>query len=111
MSKTYQVEISASDWTILEWKHVDANQYIRDLVMSRVNVGIKELAEYEIQRRLLDPTWTGPIPADYRELLNGMEIKSARQMMLETAELQKEMMANPDVAYTKPAPSNMSMKP
>lgn len=111
MAKTYRVTISDNDWRLLAWKFVDPNQHIDDIVTGRVNVAIKELAEQEIKRRLADPNWDSPIPADYKQVLDGMIIKSANQMMQETAEYQAEMVKNPDYATTVPAPQAILLKP
>lgn len=110
MAKTYRVNISDTDWKILEWKFVDPNKHIDDLVTGRVNVAIKELAEAEIKRRLIDPNWDSPIPADYRQVLEGMVIKSANQMMQETAAYQEELIKNPDIANSAASPSSFFPK-
>lgn len=110
MAKTYSVEISDVDWKVLAWKHVDVNQHIDDLVTNRAKIGIKELAEAEIARRHEDPNWTDPIPASYEEILEGMVIKTAAEMMAESTEYIMRMVPNPDIANEEPAPSGFYPK-
>lgn len=105
MAKTYTVDVSDLELQILAWKYVDPNQHIDDIVTNRVKIAIKELAEFEIQRRFNDPNWNDPIPADYEEVLAGMVIKSAREMQEESAEFTQQMVINPDIANETPAPS------
>lgn len=105
--KTYTIDVSDLDLQLLSWKYVDPNQHIDDVVTHRVKIAIKELAEIEIQRRLADPNWAEPIPADYEEILAGMIIKSARESQIESAEYSVEMVKNPDYATDHPCPSSI----
>ena len=110
MPKTYNVEVSDLDWKVLAWKHVNVGQHIDDIVTSRARIGIKDLAEAEIARRQADPAWTDPIPANYEEILEEMEIKSAAQMMAEGNAYMQAMVANPDFASDNPTPSGFAPK-
>lgn len=106
MTVRYTVDISDLDWKVLAWKHVNPHQHIDDLVTNRAKIALEDIAKQEIDRRLNDPNWTSPIPADYEVLLQGVTIKTAKQMHDESDAYMQAMVADPDFANNNPiAPS------
>lgn len=102
MAKTIVVEVSDLDLRVLQWKHVNPHQHIDDMVTNRINIAIKEKAEEQIRNWLADPEFKDPIPADHRTIVEGMELKSAKQIMEEETERVKALVANPDSAMPAP---------
>lgn len=111
MARRFNVDVTDLEWKLLAWKHVDPHQFIDDFVTNRINIAMDEIAANEIKRRLADPTWTEPIPADKREIFDTLELKSALQLQKEATVRIVAMMENPDAAYDIPVPEPVAVKP
>lgn len=111
MAKRYFVEVTDMEWKALSWKYVDPHQHIDDLVTERIKSAMKEIADNEIKRRLSDPNWTEPIPADRTMIFNSLILKSAKQLRDEDTARMIIMVQNPDVGGTIPVPEPTSVKP
>lgn len=96
MAKRYRVDVNEAEFAALTWKFLDPHQAIDDFVTARVQQKMDEIAATEIQRRLNDPAWTRPIPADKLEVFNDLILKSARQLRDEDTIRMVKMVANPD---------------
>jgi hypothetical protein len=111
MAKRFIIDITDLQWKALAWKHVDPHQFIDDFVTNRINLAMDEIATQEIKRRLADPTWTEPIPADKRQIFETLELKSALQLQKEDTVRILAMVENPDIGGAMPVPTNVSVKP
>lgn len=111
MAKRFTVDVTDLEWKALSWKHVDPHQFIDDFVTNRINIAMDEIATQEIKRRLADPNWTEPIPADKKEIFDTLILKSALQLQKEATERMVAMVADPDVGGAMPVPTNVDVKP
>lgn len=111
MAKRFTVDVTDLEWKLLAWKHVDPHQFIDDFVTNRIKIAMDEIATNEIKRRLADPTWTEPIPADKNQVFETLEIKSALQLQKEATIRIVAMMEDPDVGGAMPVPQNITVKP
>jgi len=111
MAKRFTIDITDTQWKALAWKHVDPHQFIDDFVTSRITVAMDEIANNEIKRRLADPNWTEPIPADKTQIFDTLILKSALQMQQETTARMLAMVADADIGGAMPVPSPTSVKP
>jgi hypothetical protein len=111
MAKRYRIDITDLQWKALAWKHVDPHQFIDDFVTARITTAMDEIATQEIKRRLADPTWTEPIPADKIRVFDTLVLKSALQQQQEDTVRMLAMMEDPDVGAAIPVPSPTSVKP
>lgn len=111
MAKRFTVDVTDLEWKVLAWKHVDPHQFIDDFVTNRINIAMDEIATNEIKRRLADPNWTQPIPADKREIFDTLELKSALQLQKEATVRIVAMMEDPDAGAAIPVPENVTVKP
>jgi hypothetical protein len=96
MTKKYRIDVTDVEFSALQWKFADPHQAIDDFVTERIRLSMDEIATREIQRRLNDPTWTKPIPADKMEVFNDLILKSAKQIRDEDTIRMVKMVANPD---------------
>lgn len=106
----FTVEVTDLEYRILDHVYGDPGAHIDMVVTRRARNGIKDLAEFEIKRRHDDPTWTDPIPANYEEILEEMEIKSQKEMFVANDEYTRNLVANPDYGLTHQAPSGFYPK-
>ena len=111
MAKRYIIDITDLQWKALAWKHVNPHQFIDDFVTERITKAMDEIATLEIKRRLADPTWTEPIPADKTQVFDTLILKSALQQQQEDTVRMLAMMENADIGGAMPVPSNISVKP
>jgi hypothetical protein len=111
MAKRYTIDITDLQWKALSWKHVDPHQFIDDFVTGRIIAAMDEIATQEIKRRLADPTWTEPIPADKTQIFDTLILKSALQQQQEDTVRMLAMMEDPDAGGAMPVPSPTSVKP
>jgi hypothetical protein len=111
MAKRFTVDVTDTEWKVLAWKYVDPHQHIDDFVTNRIKIAMDEIATAEIKRRLEDPSWTDPIPADKEKIFDTLILKSAWQHQQEDTVRMLAMVADPDVGGAMPVPSNMSVKP
>lgn len=96
MVKRYRIDVTEAEFAALNWKFADPHQAIDDFVTARVQTQMDEIATQEIKRRLADPNWTKPIPADKMEVFNDLILKSAKQLREEDTIRMVKMVANPD---------------
>ena len=111
MAKRFMVDITDLQWKALAWKHVNPHQFIDDFVTERINKAMDEIATNEIKRRLADPTWTLPIPADKLQVFDTLILKSALQHQQEDTVRMLAMVADADVGGAMPVPENITVKP
>lgn len=111
MAKRFTIDVTDMEWKALTWKHVDPHQFIDDFVTNRINIAMDEIATQEIKRRLADPAWTDPIPANKLEVFDTLELKSAIQLQQEDTVRMLAMMQDPDVGGAMPVPEPTSVKP
>lgn len=111
MAKRFTVEVTDLEWKALAWKHVDPHQFIDDFVTNRINIAMDEIATQEIKRRLADPAWTEPIPADKRAIFDTLILKSALQLQQEDTVRILALVENADIGGAMPVPTNVSVKP
>ncbi len=111
MTKRFTVEVTDLEWKALTWKYVDPHQHIDDWVTERVRTAMDEIATREIKRRLADPTWTEPIPADKMAVFDNLILKSAMQLQIEDTARIVALVADPDAGAAMPVPSPTSVKP
>ena len=111
MAKRYTVDITDVQWKALAWKHVDPHQFIDDFVTNRIQIAMDEIATEEIKRRLTDPTWTEPIPADKTQIFDTLILKSALQQQKDSTAKMLAMIEDADIGGAMPSPSPISVKP
>lgn len=111
MAKRFTVEVTDNEWKALAWKYVDPHQHIDDFVTNRIKVAMDEIATLEIKRRLSDPTWTEPIPADKNSIFDSLILKSALQVQIEDTARMKIFVANPDDPEGTKIPTQTEVKP
>jgi hypothetical protein len=111
MAKRFTVEVTEMEWKALAWKHVNPHQFIDDFITNRINIAKEEIATNEIKRRLTDPLWTEPIPANKDEIFDTLILKSCLQLQQEDTVRMLAMIADPDVGGALPSPTNISVKP
>jgi hypothetical protein len=111
MAKRYTVDITDVQWKALAWKHVDPHQFIDDFVTARIHTAMDEIATEEIKRRLTDPTWTEPIPADKTQIFDTLILKSALQQQQDSTVRMLAMIEDADIGGAMSVPSPTSVKP
>ena len=111
MAKRYTVDITDVQWKALTWKYVDPHQFIDDFVTARIHTAMDEIATAEIKRRLADPTWTEPIPADKTQIFDTLILKSALQQQKDSTAKMLAMIEDADIGGAMPSPSPISVKP
>jgi hypothetical protein len=111
MAKRFTIDITDLQWKALAWKHVDPHQFIDDFLTNRINIAMDEIATQEIKRRLEDPTWTEPIPANKLEIFDTLILKSALEQQRESTVRMLAMIEDPDVGGAMPVPSPTVVKP
>lgn len=111
MAKRFTVEVTDLEWKALAWKYVNPHQHVDDWVTTRVHSAMDEISTAEIKRRLADPTWTEPIPADKDQIFDSLILKSALQLQKEDTERMLKFVADPDSVEGQQIPTNVSVKP
>jgi hypothetical protein len=111
MAKRFTVEVTDLEWKALAWKYVNPHQHIDDFVTNRIKESMDEIAALEIKRRLADPNWTEPIPADKTAIFDSLILKSALQLQKEDTERMLKFVADPDDPEAQKIPTNVSVKP
>jgi hypothetical protein len=111
MAKRFTVEVTEMEWKALAWKYVNPHQHIDDFITNRINIAKEEIATTEIKRRLSDPNWTEPIPANKEQIFDTLILKSALQLQQESTERMLAMIADADAGAAMPVPTNISVKP
>jgi hypothetical protein len=111
MAKRYTIDITDTQWKALAWKFVDPHQFIDDFVTDRITSAMNEIADREIKRRLADPAWTQPIPADKTQIFDTLILKSALEHQKEDTIRMLAMVADADIGGAMPVPENITVKP
>ncbi len=111
MAKRFTVEVTEAEYKALEWKYIDPHQHIDDFVTNRITEAMTEIANAEIKRRLDDPLWTEPIPADKMAVFDTLILKSALQHQKEDTERILALVADPDIGGAMPVPTMVDVKP
>ena len=111
MSKTFRVDITDAQYKALAWKYANPHQSIDDFITNRIQESMIEIATIEIKRRLEDPNWTDPIPADKMRIFDTLILKSCLQLQKEDTIRLVAMVQDPDVGAAMPVPTNVSVRP
>jgi len=111
MSKTFKVDVTDAQYKALAWKYANPHQSIDDFITNRIQESMIEIATMEIKRRLNDPTWTEPIPADKMKVFDTLILKSCLQLQKESTARMIVMTADADAGAAIPVPTNTSVKP
>jgi hypothetical protein len=111
MAKTFSVEVTEAEYKALAWKYVDPNQHIDDFLTERIHISMDDIATQEIKRRLADPNWTDPIPANKLAVFDTLILKPALQLQQEDTVRILAMVEDPDVGAAIPVPANITIKP
>ena len=111
MSKTFRVDITDAQYKALAWKYANPHQSIDDFITNRIQESMIEIATIEIKRRLEDPNWTEPIPADKMKVFDTLILKSALQLQKESTARMIAMVADADAGAAIPVPTNTSVRP
>ena len=111
MAKRFTVDVTELEWKALAWKYVDPHQHIDDFVTNRIKIAMEEIATNEIKRRLADPYWTEPIPADKEKIFDTLILKSAFQHQQEDTVRMLAMVENADIGGAMPVPEHITVKP
>ncbi len=111
MAKRFTIDITDLQWKALAWKHVDPHQFIDDFLTNRIHAAMDEIATQEIKRRLEDPTWTEPIPANKLAVFDTLVLKSALEHQKESTERMLAMMNDPDAGGAMPVPGLTAVTP
>lgn len=98
MARTITINVSEADWKALSWKHVDPAQYLNDFIDERIITAINDIANEEIKRRLNDPNWNAPVPADKIQIISELELPRARDVNEEVAQKMRQMVEDPNNA-------------
>lgn len=93
---TYTIEITEEEMIALRSKFQNPQEELMKMVKEYFNEQIKFLAEENVKTLLKNPSFNGEIPADPMTIVQGMELKSARQRMDEDEIRMKKMIADPD---------------
>jgi len=96
MAKKYNIDVTDEEFAALSWKFADPHQAIDDFVTASIHESMERIAEEEIRKRLADPNWTSPIPANKMEVFEDLELKSALQLRDEDVARMQKMYDNPD---------------
>lgn len=96
MAKTYRIDVTDAEFAALKWKFADPHQAIDDFITARVQTAMDQIATEEIKRRLSDPSWIKPIPADKLSVFDDLILKSAKQLREEDTVRMLKMTANAD---------------
>lgn len=96
MARTIVIEVSDADWKALHWKYVNPSEWLNAFVDDRIEGTVRDKAEEEIRRRLADPNWTAPIPADHMDVILELELPSVKEMMEINSEKMKQLVEDPD---------------
>jgi hypothetical protein len=111
MSKTFRVDVTDAQYKALAWRYVNPHQSIDDFITNRIQEAMMEIATREITRRLADPNWTDPIPADKMRVFDTLILKSALQLQQESTARMKIMVQDADAGAAIPVPTHVSVKP
>ena len=111
MSKTFRVDVTDAQYKALAWKFANPHQHIDDFITNRIQEAMMEIATNEIKRRLADPNWTDPIPADKMKVFDTLILKSALQLLKESTARMKILVEDADVGAAIPVPTNTSVRP
>ena len=111
MPRTFRVDVTDAQYKALSWKYANPHQSIDDFITVRIQEAMEEIASREIKRRLDDPNWTEPIPADKLRIFDTLILKSCLQLTKEDTVRIVAMVADPDVGAAIPVPTNVSVKP
>ena len=111
MPRIFRVDVTDAQYKALSWKYVNPHQFIDDFITARLQESMIDIATKEIKRRLDDPNWTDPIPADKLRVFDTLILKSALQHQKEDTIRLVAMVADPDVGGAMPVPTNVSVKP
>ncbi len=108
-----QITFEMTDTEAMVLAHIalDPLDYIDNLATWRARLAMDEIATREIKRRLADPTWTEPIPADKMAVFDNLILKSAMQLQIEDTARIVALVADPDAGAAMPVPSPTSVKP
>jgi len=107
MSRTFRVDVTDAQYKALAWKYANPHQSIDDFITARIQEAMTEIATREIKRRLDDPNWTEPIPADKMRIFDTLILKSCLQLQKEDTARMLAMVAVPDVGAAIPTPTNV----
>ena len=111
MPKTFRVDVTDAQYKALAWQYANPHQSIDDFITARIQEAMTDIATKEIKRRLDDPNWTEPIPADKLRVFDTLILKSCLQLQKEDTVRIVAMVADPDVGAAMPVPTNVSVKP
>ena len=111
MAKTFRVDVTDAQYKALAWKYANPHQSIDDFITNRIQESMTEIATKEIKRRLEDPNWTDPIPADKMRVFDTLILKSALQLQKESTARMVAMVQDADLGAAIPVPTNVSVKP
>ena len=111
MSRTFKVDITDAQYKALAWKYANPHQSIDDFITNRIQEAMVDIATTEIKRRLDDPNWTDPIPADKMRIFDTLILKSALQLTKESTARMVAMVQDADVGAAMPVPTNVSVRP
>lgn len=111
MSRTFRVDVTDAQYKALAWRYANPHQSIDDFITNRIQESMIEIATREIKRRLDDPTWTEPIPADKMKIFDTLILKSALQLQKESTERMKAMVVDADAGAAIAVPTNVSVRP
>jgi hypothetical protein len=111
MSRTFRVDVTDAQYKALAWKYANPHQSMDDFITARIQEAMTEIATLEIKRRLNDPNWTDPIPADKMKIFDTLVLKSSLQLQKESTARMIAMVADADVGAAIPVPTNVSVKP
>lgn len=111
MPRTFRVDVTDAQYKALAWKYANPHQSIDDFITNRIQEAMVDIATREIKRRLEDPNWTEPIPADKMRVFDTLILKSALQLTKESTVRMVAMVQDADVGAAMPVPTNVSVKP
>ena len=111
MSRTFKVDVTDAQYKALAWKYANPHQSIDDFITNRIQEAMEDIATKEIKRRLEDPNWTDPIPADKMRIFDTLILKSCLQLQKEDTIRMVAMVQDPDVGAAMPVPTNVSVRP
>ena len=111
MSRTFRVEVTDAQYKALAWKYANPHESIDAFITARIQEAMTEIANIEIKRRLDDPNWTDPIPADKLKVFDTLILKSCLQLQQEATVRMVAMVEDADVGAAMPVPTNTSVRP
>lgn len=110
----YTFTLEDDDIKMLAWMYENPHKHIADWITERCEVALKEKTSQITKELLADPTWKDPIPTDPVELMNLVNLKSAKELMEESGRVMKDMndrmLAGEKLDYVPPAPIAMTYK-